>query len=112
MLNDDNTRYLVGDTQNKFNVWIMPEVTLKEKYDLAIKGAGKEHQPIEDCEVIGLYIPKGGQQKFLEINEDIEFKAPWGEKQTIFSGGYLNITDPKDIYGINEEEFKETYKIV
>lgn len=55
--------------------------------------------------------PKGGAQEFITVTEDIEFTAPWGEKMTILAGGVLNISgrDSGDIYGIQKEEFNQTY---
>lgn len=57
----------------------------------------------------GIYKPKGGVQMFIQIPEDISFTAPWGEEMNVSAGGYLNITNPKDIYGVQEKEFHETY---
>lgn len=55
--------------------------------------------------------PKGGAQEFIPVQEDIQFKAPWGEEMTILAGGVLNITgrDSGDIYGIQKDEFNNTY---
>lgn len=58
-----------------------------------------------------LYRPKGGAQQFLFLKEDVEFIAPWGEKQSVKKGGVLSISgrDSGDIYGIQRKEFLETY---
>lgn len=47
----------------------------------------------------------------IQIDEDLSFEAPWGEKMRIKEGGYLVIQDLEegDIYGVQEEEFEETY---
>ena len=57
------------------------------------------------------YRSKRVVQKFIPVNEDITFLAPWGEKMTIKKGGSLNISGYQsgDIYGIQEDEFKKTY---
>ena len=62
----------------------------------------------------GKYVPKGAPIKAVQVKEDITIYVPWGEggaliPMNIIGGGYLVITDPKDIYGIQEEEFKNTY---
>ena len=57
----------------------------------------------------GIYKPKGRVQKFIQIDEDISFTAPWGEKMNISAGGYINTTDFNDIYGVQEDEFLKTY---
>lgn len=56
-----------------------------------------------------VYKPKGGVCIFVQTNEDISFVAPWGEKMNISKGGYLNITNLDDIYGVQQDEFNETY---
>ena len=43
--------------------------------------------------------------------------VPWGENgklipQYIEAGGFLNITNLSDIYGVAEKEFKSTYRII
>lgn len=49
----------------------------------------------------------------VQIDEDICFVAPWGEKQNIVSGGYLVFNrDYDDIYGVQQEEFNKTYDII
>ena len=50
----------------------------------------------------------------MQIKEDITIYVPWGENgalipQHLRAGSWLNIEDVNDIYGIAEEEFKETY---
>lgn len=56
------------------------------------------------------YRPKGGAQKFITLKDDLSFPAPWGEQMNIKAGGVLNISNLDDIYGIQKEEFKDTYK--
>lgn len=45
-----------------------------------------------------------------QIHENISFIAPWGEVMNLLAGGYLVFSDMEDIYGIQENEFKMTYK--
>lgn len=45
-----------------------------------------------------------------QIDENICFTAPWGETQNLIAGGYLVFNkDFNDVYGIQQEEFIETY---
>lgn len=58
----------------------------------------------------GTYIPKKVICEFIQIDDDISFVAPWGEQMHIKKGGYLNITNINDIYGVQKQEFETTYK--
>ncbi len=82
----------------------------KEQY---IVPASKFEQKYEvDPENPEMYKPKGGPVTVTQIDQNIAFKASWGEDMQIKSGGYLVITSYTDIYGIQEKEFNETYRIV
>lgn len=76
--------------------YLVKDSTFNKKYE------------IEDKEN-NVFRAKGGIQVFMQIDEDVTFVAPWGEEMTIKKGGYLNITNPTDIYGVQEDEFNETY---
>lgn len=85
------------------NSWAVDKETFQRKYEPANKD--------------GIAKPKGETQSFMQIDEDIIIFVPWGKdgafiKQSIEAGGFLNITNTDDIYGIAEAEFKETYVIV
>ncbi len=94
---------------------------VKEKGDMVATNPGGEHYIIDaktfakkyelDPANKKLYRPKGGAQKFLVVKEDVEFVAPWGEKMNIKAGGVLNITNLDDIYGIQKDEFEQTYAL-
>ena len=83
--------------------WIIDDSTFKKKYE-------------QDVENSGIYKPKGGIMLASQISENLEITPPnWGgATQKINSGGYLLMdpTNPVDVYGIGEEEFKNTYKLV
>ena len=49
-------------------------------------------------------------QKFLELDEDTKFICSWDEEQFIAKGGFVNVSDLSDIYGIARGEFFDTYK--
>ena len=62
----------------------------------------------------GIASPKSVPQKFVQIDRDVVIYKPWGEDgelvpQVIRAGGYLNVTNRDDVYGIAKEEFEETY---
>lgn len=66
----------------------------------------------ESCPELGegWFKPTGGVQRFLELDQDMQFICSWGEEQFIAAGGFVNVTDLGDIYGIAKEEFFATYK--
>ena len=78
-----------------------------ERYIVNDTFFNKKYEPL-DLEN-NVYKPKGGVCLFVQIKEDISFVAPWGEIMNIAKGGYLNITNLNDIYGVQEKEFNETY---
>ena len=74
-----------------------------------------------DVEQLGeaeeLCYPRKDILEFLKIKENIAIHFGHGKEgelvsQSIDEGGYLNITDIDNIFGIAELEFDETYKIV
>ncbi|MGM9969237.1 MAG: hypothetical protein ACI35S_02455, partial [Anaeroplasma sp.] len=82
--NPDGEEYIVSDS------------TFKKKYEI-------------DPENPEQYKPKGGPVLSTQIDEDIEFEAPWGGAMDIEAGGSLILSGPDDIYGIQKEEFENTY---
>lgn len=106
----DPTDWIV--TNPKGEAYIVKDAKFKRTYELEV-GADGKHAPI------------GGPNAFLMIPEDIEFMVPWGEGGSLIpfelkKGGYLNVTDlvknfgekpndQLDIYGVQRDEFKETY---
>ena len=60
------------------------------------------------------YRPKGGVQQFIRLEENLDFKASWGEYMYMKKGDFLNITDWKNgnIYGVAQEEFYSTYQCI
>ena len=84
------------DNNNHTNQWIIDDSTFKKKYEV-------------DPENIGLYKPKGGPQTFVQIQENIILNQ-WGSDMQIAAGGYINITNPDDMYGISQRDFEDTYK--
>lgn len=87
------------DSNGHTNSWCVEDEVFKKKYDT-------DH-PDEN----GNFRPAGGPQKFVELKEDVSFTAPWGEEMSIKKGGFLNVTNLDDVYGIAKDEFFETYEI-
>lgn len=77
--------------------YCVPDKTFKKKYELEVDNDGYHR-------------PKGAPVQAIQIDDNISFTAPWGEKMNIAKGGYLVVNGPDDIYGIQEEEFYNTYK--
>lgn len=49
----------------------------------------------------------------VQIGENISFVAPWGENMNVVAGGYVVFDkEYKDVYGVQESEFNETYVLV
>ena len=94
--------------------------TIEEEGDMVVTNPDGEEYIIksaiftkryEATEVPGVYKPKGGPQQFIQIEEPISFIAPWGQEMNIAADGYLNVTNPDDLYGIQPQEFAETYAL-
>lgn len=79
-----------------------------EKNGYIIAGESKESELF--------FKPKGQEQEFMRVSEDVALSVPWGKNgknimMTVDKGGYLNITNRDDVYGIAENEFNGTYRI-
>ena len=60
----------------------------------------------------GRYLPAGKPVPAVRLPENVRFRAPWGELESVLAGGYLVIAAPDNIYGVAEEEFLNTYRPV
>ena len=76
--------------------YIVDDSTFKKKYEI-------------DPENPAQYKPKGAPVNCVTISEDITFEAPWGGDMHIAAGGVLVLAGKGDIYGIQAEEFAQTY---
>ena len=81
--------------------YAVPHAKFSKRYELEVGADGK-------------HAPKGDPIEAIQISEEITFDVPWGKNgalvpMTIKAGGFLNITNLDDVYGIQEEEFYETY---
>ena len=92
---DENFNIIIDDNGHS-NQWIIDDSTFKKKYEIDEKNPG-------------LYCPKGKNQTFVQINENIILNQ-WGSDMKIASGGYINITNSEDMYGISKRDFEDTYR--
>ena len=60
----------------------------------------------------GLYEPRSTPLPVLPVTENVEFLAAWGQLMRIKAGGVLVLNGPGDIYGIQPDEFAQTYSYV
>jgi hypothetical protein len=58
----------------------------------------------------GVYIPNSEPRKVVSGSQNVAFTAPWGEEMRIKEDGVLVHNGPGDGYGIQGDEFKNTYK--
>lgn len=79
-----------------------------EKYVIKERDFLERYSLIKD----NVYRAKGDVVSVCKVPDNISFIAPWGEKMNIKKGGYLVISNPEDIYGIQEAEFNETYQVL
>ena len=94
----DENLDVVIDNNGHMNQWIIDDSTFSKKYEKDSNGSD-------------VYKPTGGIQIYVQINEDITIFL-WGSEMTIASGGYINITNPNDMYAISKRDFEDTYKFV
>ena len=92
----DEQENIVIDDNGHPNQWIIDDTTFKKKYEV-------------DPENTSLYKPKGGPQIFVPITDNIILNQ-WGSDMKIAAGGYINITNVDDMYGISQRDFEDTYK--
>ena len=95
---DDNLNFIV-DNNNHVNQWIIDDETFTKKYE------------IDTINGDGIYKPTGGIQIFVRINENITV-FQWESNMTVAAGGYINITNPDDMYAISQRDFNDTYRPV
>lgn len=86
----------IVDPNGHTNEWIIDDETFHKKYE-------------DDPAHPGVFKPIGGPQQFMRTSEAITINQ-WGEDMNVDAGGYINVTDPNDIYVISERDFTDTYK--
>ena len=95
---DENGEVVVDEFGHK-NEWIVKHATFAKKYE------------IDETKTADVFKPIGGPQIFVPIVMDVTLEQ-WGSEMKIEAGGWLNITNPNDIYGISRRDFEDTYRIV
>ncbi len=81
----------------------------KEQYIISDSVFSEKYEEIPDKK--GFYRPKGKPVTAMRCGEDISFMANWGEI-SLKKGGYIVISSPDDIYGVQEDIFLKTYRPV
>jgi hypothetical protein len=87
--------------------------------DYIVENPGGERYVVERAEFEKRYRPTGQANVYepvsapvrvLELDENVRFEAPWGEEMRIRAGGVLVVDDCGAVYGIQRDEFLETYE--
>ncbi len=92
----DEDGNIIIDNNGHPNQWIIDDTTFNKKYEI-------------DPQNPSLCKPKGGAQIFVKITDNIIVNQ-WGGSMKVAEGGYINITNPDDMYAISERDFIDTYK--
>ena len=99
--------YVIGETLNK--VTVEDSMIVKnpdgEEYILKPEKFASRYEKTEN----GLYRPLSDPIKYIIMDKDIAFMAPWGEQMFAVSGAAINISSENEIYAIQNEAFKSTY---
>ena len=94
---DEKGEAIVDEFGHK-NEWIISDSTFQKKYEV-------------DPENPALFKPKGGPQRFVQLPINVTV-TQWGSEMNIAAGGWLNVTNLDDVYGISQRDFEDTYRIV
>ena len=92
----DENGYPIKDKNGHLNQWIIDDTTFKKKYEI-------------DQTTLGIFKPVGGPQIFVQVMDNIIIEQ-WGSEMQIAAGGFINITNVNDMYGISKRDFNDTYK--
>lgn len=92
----DSKGNAIIDKNGHTNEWVVNSDVIERKYEPDYSDILK---------------PKGGVQKFVIVPENIILEQ-WGSETKIAQGGYINITNTDDMYGISERDFNDTYQVV
>ena len=103
---------IVGGTEETRNV--------ANAGDYVVRNPGGEEYIVEKVKFEGrydlvpgtedTYRPSGAPVTAMPLTENVRFVAPWGEEQFINAGGFL-LNNAGDIYGIQKQEFFDTYAL-
>ena len=90
--------YPIVDEYGHTNEWIKDDSDFMEDY-------------VPDKSIDGVYESVDGAQIFVPVLMDI-ILVQGGEEMFVKAGGYLNVTDITNIYGISKRDFDDTYRII
>lgn len=93
----DESYMPLRDKHGHLNQWIITDSQYHSKYEPAVE-LGE-----------GIIKPVGGPQIFVELHEDLTI-FQWGKVMNVSAGGYINITNPSDMYAISGRDFTDTYR--
>lgn len=106
----EETKNVVTADENGNSGWVVTNST-GEKYIVSDSVFRSKYEKIKGTE--DRFKPVWNPITATQINENISFNAPWGETQNLIAGGYLVFNkDFDDVYGIQQEEFVETYDMI
>lgn len=94
----DENGVAVIDKNGHPNQWIIEDSKFRQKYEV-------------NSVYPWLFKPTGGVQTFVELPQGITLEQ-WGEVMAIDAGGFINITNANDLYGISKRDFEDTYRVV
>ncbi len=104
------TKNTVTADENGHPGWVVTNST-GEQYIVSDSVFKKKYERIDDTD--DRFKPIWKPITAAQIDENICFVAPWGETQNLIAGGYLVFNkDYDDVYGIQQEEFNETYDLI
>lgn len=104
----DGKIYVIGETTGK--VKIEGSMIVKnpdgEEYIVKPEAFAKKYKPTDKK---GVFEPISEPIKYVTLQQDILFKAPWGEDMFGVKGAAINISNLDKIYAIQNEAFNRTY---
>lgn len=103
--------YVIGETKGKVKVEGSVIVTNPDGEEYIIK-PDKFANKYSATDEKGVFKPIASPIKYIVVDDDITFTAPWGEKMYCTKGGVLNVSNLDDIYAIQNEPFSKTYSEV
>lgn len=92
----DEQGKVIVDSNGHMNQWVISAAVFERKYE-----AVPEHP--------GIYKPVGGPQKFVCLKEGVHI-VQWGQEWNVDADGYINITNPEDMYVVSGRDFRDTYR--
>ncbi len=102
--NEVETVNVVRDHQTNPD-WVLTKDGSNTSWIVSDKYFRANYVPVKD----DLFKPVPILREFVKTEEDICFLAPWGNEEKLQKGGYLCISNTDRIYGIQKEDFINTY---